>query len=33
MDSANNAGMSGMDEYESGVNFQSTLLDQEEIEI
>jgi hypothetical protein len=33
MDSANNAGMSGMDEYESGVNFQSTLLDQEEMEI
>ena len=33
MESAHNPGMSGMDEYESGVNYQSTLLDQEEMEI
>lgn len=33
MESAHNAGMSGMDEYESGVNYQSTLLDHEEMEI
>lgn len=33
MDSENNAGMSGMDEYESGVNYQSAMLDQEEFEI
>jgi hypothetical protein len=33
MESAHNPGMSGMDEYESGVNYQSTLLDHEEMEI
>ncbi len=27
MESANNAGMSGMDEYESGVNYQSAFFD------
>ena len=33
MDSAHNAGMSGMEDYDSGVNYQSAVLDQEEIEI
>ena len=33
MDSENNGGMSGMDEYESGANYQSAMQDQEEYEI